>query len=347
MMTQEEWDAFSGRVLSDMGTAVLVMDLKGTVVYANHPAEEILELKTELGSCAEQFSLHPENAGNDDFNEAVMAALYGKEETHAEKVPFHAPSGKQHFLSMTSSFLPGKTEEDSLIVLSLTDVTEAEQLEREVRDSSMIFTTFLTGFCIWMIIYALWEYLGRPVSPDLMTNGVEVLGFVMLFIILSRTDLTWRDLGLIPNHPARTMRTGVFFAACSVVFLCGMKLIIRMFDPKAFAPDAPFLDLSLFGARQIRYLLTALVQEFLARSVMQDNLKRIIPGRHIPAEAILLSSLIFATLHIHLGLMFMLGAAILAGLEGILYERQKSILGVWIVHWVFGVTGTLLHMISH
>ena len=50
MMTQEEWDAFSGRVLSDMGTAVLVMDLKGTVVYANHPAEEILELKTEPGS---------------------------------------------------------------------------------------------------------------------------------------------------------------------------------------------------------------------------------------------------------------------------------------------------------
>ena len=43
----------------------------------------------------------------------------------------------------------------------------------------------------------------------------------------------------------------------------------------------------------------------------------------------------------------MLGAARLAGLEGILYEKQQSIYGVWIVHWVFGVTGTLLHIIDH
>ncbi len=49
--------------------------------------------------------------------------------------------------------------------------------------------------------------------------------------------------------------------------------------------------------------------------------------------AILLSSVIFAALHIHLGFLFMVGATILAGLEGILYEKQQNIFGVWIVHW--------------
>ena len=43
----------------------------------------------------------------------------------------------------------------------------------------------------------------------------------------------------------------------------------------------------------------------------------------------------------------MLGAVILAGLEGLLYEKQKTILGVWIVHWAFGVCGTLLCLIDH
>ena len=63
--------------------------------------------------------------------------------------------------------------------------------------------------------------------------------------------------------------------------------------------------------------------------------------------AIVLSSLIFSALHIHFGFLFMSGAAILAGLEGILYEKQQNIFGVWIVHWVFGVTGTLLCLIDH
>ncbi|MBQ6541591.1 MAG: CPBP family intramembrane metalloprotease [Lachnospiraceae bacterium] len=61
----------------------------------------------------------------------------------------------------------------------------------------------------------------------------------------------------------------------------------------------------------------------------------------------MLSSFIFAALHIHLGFIFMVGAAILAGLEGILYEKQQNIFGVWIVHWVFGVSGTLLCLIDH
>ena len=42
----------------------------------------------------------------------------------------------------------------------------------------------------------------------------------------------------------------------------------------------------------------------------------------------------------------MVGAAVLAGLEGILYEKQRSLIGVWIVHWVFGVAGALLCLIS-
>ncbi len=61
----------------------------------------------------------------------------------------------------------------------------------------------------------------------------------------------------------------------------------------------------------------------------------------------MLSSLIFSGLHIHFGFLFMEGAAVLAGLEGILYEKHQNILGVWIVHWAFGVTGTLLCLIDH
>ena len=80
---------------------------------------------------------------------------------------------------------------------------------------------------------------------------------------------------------------------------------------------------------------------------MQGNLRRILVSKHKGAMAIVISSLIFAGLHIHLGFMFMIGAAVLAGLEGILYEKQQNIFGVWILHWCFGVCGTLLGLVGH
>ena len=117
--------------------------------------------------------------------------------------------------------------------------------------------------------------------------------------------------------------------------------------PTALNRMPRFFDISRFGLRQVLYILRAGIQEFLARSVIQGDLKRITVGRYTGLRAILLSSLIFSGLHIHFGFLFMAGAAVLAGLEGILYEKQQNILGVWIVHWAFGVTGTLLCLIDH
>jgi len=338
---------FSERVLRDMSSAVLVLDSKGRIVYVNGPAARMLEVDEGYREERAPFSLISDNAYNDSFDEAIFAALYDKDRTTVEKVPYMAPSGRKYVVLMSSSYLKESDSDDALLVITLSDETVAEEMTRKFNDSSNTFTTFLFGFCGWILIYALWEFLGRPISADFMTHGVEVLGILMLVFILSRTSLSWRELGITTHEPAKTVRTALIVAVCAVVFLFALKAVARLIDPNCFEPDAPFFDLSRFGLRQILYVFTAGIQEFLARSVMQGNLKRITPGRHTGALAILLSSVIFAALHIHFGFLFMVGAAILAGLEGILYEKQQNIFGVWIVHWVFGVSGTLLCLIDH
>ena len=338
---------FSERVLRDMSSAVLVLDSRGGIVYVNDPAAGMLEVDEGYREEKIRFSLLSDSTYNDSFNEAIFAALYDKNATTVKKVPYMAPSGRKYVFLLSSSYLRESDTEDALLVITLNDETKAEEMARKFNDSSNTFTTFLFGFCGWILVYALWEFLGRPVAADFMTHGVEVLGLLMLVFILRRTSLNWRDLGVTTHEPAKTIRTAVIIAACSFAFLCGFKAAARLIDPNCFEPAAPFLDLSRFGLRQILYVFTAGIQEFLARSVMQGNLKRITPGEHTGALAICLSSVIFAALHIHLGFLFMAGAAILAGLEGILYEKQQNIFGVWIVHWVFGVSGTLLCLIDH
>ena len=337
--------AFSERVLRDMYDAVLVLDGKGNIVYVNGPAARMLELDEGYCEAGARFSLLSANGYNESFDDAIFAALYNKDETTVKKVPYMAPSGKKYVFIMSSSFM--QDTEGSYLVITLSDETTAEEMTRKFRDSSNTFTTFLFAFTGWILIYAFWEFMGRPVAADFMTHGVEVLGIIMLVLILCRTSFSWRDLGVVTHEPGKTVKTALIVAGGAFLFLVALKLVFRMIDPNCFEPEAPFLDIRRFGLRQLVYVFTAGIQEFLARSVIQRNLKRITSGTHTALLAILLSSLIFAALHIHFGFLFMLGSAVLAGLEGILYEKQQNILGVWIVHWVFGVSGTLLCLIDH
>lgn len=340
-------EAFAPRVLRDMSSAVLVLNRKGYIMYVNRPASRMLELKSDPVPGTTHFRSFSEDPYNDDFNESILDAIYHKSGTHISKVRYQSPSGRKYIFHMSCSFLDKPGTENDRIVITLTDETKEEMLQEKIHDSATTFSTFLFGFSIWMILYALWEYLGRPISGDDMTHGIELLAIIMLVYIVQRTSLTWHDLGLHVHHPKQTVRTALIVAACACAFLCILKAVIRIFVPTAFNPEAPFFDLSRFGTRQVLYFLTAGIQEFLARSVMQGNLKRIMVSKYRAAEAIVLSSLIFAAMHMHLGFLFMIGAAILAGLEGILYEKQNTILGVWIVHWAFGVCGTMLWLIDH
>ena len=335
---------FSERVLRDMYDAVLVLDGDG-IVYVNGPAARMLEVSEGYREAGVRFSFLTENEYNSSFNEAIFSALYNREETTVKRVPYMSPSGKKYVFVLSSSFL--QDTEGAQLVVTLSDETVAEEMTQKFNDASNTCTSFLFGFCGWILIYALWEYLGRPIPADFMTHGVELLGIVMLVFILRRTSLTWRDLGVKTREPGKTVRTALIVGVCVVGFLCGLKAVCRMIDPNCFEPEAPFLDLSRFGLRQILYIFTAGIQEFLARIAVQRNIKRIAVGKHTATLAIFLSALIFAALHIHLGFVFMASAAILAGLEGILYEKQRNIFGVWIVHWIFGVSGTLLCLIDH
>ena len=346
-MDQYQMEQFSDRALQDMSSAVLVLDIRENIIYVNQPASEILEVESGRRSEKNQFALYSDDSYNDAFHDTILNALFQKKSTVFSRVPFQSPSGKRYVLQMSSSFLPGLTDEDAQLVITFSDDTEVEVTRQRLSDSSRTFSTFLFGFCFWILFYALWEFLNRPWSADLMTHGVELLGIVMLLFIFQFTSLTWHDLGIKTDQPGKTIRTALLVAAGAIGLLFGIKMIARVIDPNSFEPDAPFFDISRFGLRQIIYVFTAGIQEFLARSVIQGNLKRITVVRNPGLLAILLSSLIFAALHIHLGFLFMCGAAILAGLEGILYEKQQNIFGVWIVHWAFGVCGTLLCLIDH
>ena len=69
-------------------------------------------------------------------------------------------------------------------------------------------------------------------------------------------------------------------------------------------------------------------------------------GKNATMAAIILSSLLFGAVHIAHGFMYMAAAMILLGALGGLYEKQRNIWGVAIIHYVLGQAACCLGFLA-
>ncbi|MCY1379099.1 CPBP intramembrane metalloprotease [compost metagenome] len=87
------------------------------------------------------------------------------------------------------------------------------------------------------------------------------------------------------------------------------------------------------------YVLLSPVQEFVARGLMQGALTRMLTGRWVPLQAILVSNAVFSISHQHLGLGYALAVFVPGLFWGWLYHRHGSLLGVCVSHAIIGLWG--------
>ena len=341
---------FASRVLRDMLSGVLVLNKHGKIEYSNKPAQKMLELSSNeernedffasiMDITNEKNSIDAEY--NDDFNEYIFQSVYSREETHNGRVNYMTPSGHKRVFEMSSSFLENDEDADSSqIVITLLDVTREEEMRIKFKDSSTTFSIFLMGICGWLTLYALWEALDQPFDKKIITHGVEVLGIILITFIFKFTSLSWKDIGLFNANPKKTRIHNLILIGVTLAVLLTIKFIFKD-NPNVVRPG-PFIDFSVMDANRWFYIVTAFVQEFLARGCVQSNLKRISASKHPTIISITMASLVFAVLHIHLGIAFMMGAALLSAILGIVYDRQENIYGVWLIHWFAGTMAALL-----
>jgi membrane protease YdiL (CAAX protease family) len=229
------------------------------------------------------------------------------------------------------------------------DITDPEELARKMEqkfhDASALLAILMSGICAWLLFYALWESLGRPFSIAYMVQAEDALGVFLFIEMMRHTSFTWSDIGFWTDEPKKVIKQSLIICAISFVVLCLVKYVAQLFDPSLFQTERGFFDIYRFNLYQVGYLFTAFIQEFIARSALQSNLRRI-AIKNKAVYSIIQTSIIFAMFHIEYGFYFMIGAAVLGGLLGIMFEKQRSLLGVWIVHWFLGVAAYLLGIIE-
>ena len=330
---------FFSRITRDISDGIIVLDLHGEIMLVNKCASEILKSDDIVyGAKYSAVMMNDQNRENDRFHQFLLDAVYDKTKTHKGDLEYTCPDGTVKTLHVSTSFLFGEdgTEHEG-VVIQFTDITEVSLLRRKVADSARVFVLLLGGVCLWVLTSVVWEALGKPVSETVMTKVVEVFGLGMFVYLLKYTSITLDDMGLRADKRTvvRSIAVDSAFTAAAFAALIAIKAVL--IKTGAYPAGTPIFRFeNLLDFSYYIYPITVVVQEFLTRGVIEESIRRIIPGKYSTATSIIVSSLFFAALHIHKGIVFMLGAALLLGLFGVLYKKQRNIWGLCIPHFVLG-----------
>jgi PAS domain S-box-containing protein len=337
------------RILRDVDDGVLALDKHGRVIYMNERCRLLFGVnQNAIGKTyAEIFFNDADDRENDCFHQFVLDAAYQKDTAHKGVVPYTDFNGKKRYLKVTSSYLKNsEADDESGVIVVISDVTESELLKKKKKDAVTVFTCIIACVCLYILLLSTLDFLKINVPTKALTQVINAMVLFFSIIIYKKTDFTVDELGLKIRNYKSTLGIAVAISAGVVGLLIAAKCLILQIAPDFFADNAPFWNWNIGVYSWVSYVFTCIIQEFLARSMIYGSIRKMFDGRYAEISAILLSSLLFGAVHIAHGFMYMMASIVLLGALGGLYERQRSIWGVVIIHYVLGEAAHCLGFLS-
>ncbi len=331
---EEMQETLDTRVLRDFDDGIITIDRVGVIRYINPAASMILGLTVNAVGKRYRDVFTKENQALLEF---LVKATAEKNTAQRGDILFRREDGSS--VRLNASCICLQDEEDPRersFAIHFDDITEIDALRRKRRESSVVFIGTMTAVSIWIFVVALWQQTGQRVSQELMTQCIHAISLVMFFYIRHYTHFTYEEMGLRIKGISGAIRTDCLLTAVFAAVLFSLKFVLLRVSPGFFAEGAPFWDWSKANWSDYIYPLTTVLQEFLSRGVIHENLRRIFVGKYSEASAIIVSSLVFGALHIHRGFIYMIAATALLSIFGVLYRKQNSIWGLCIPHFLLG-----------
>jgi len=155
-------------------------------------------------------------------------------------------------------------------------------------------------------------------------------------LLLWKSPMTFRLDALKPGTGKCFRREMLEAGAVSLVLITGMlvwRAVLNTKDPAAAA--RPVFGLYPFIHGRWFYPVSAVLQEFFIKGVVQENFRSLSPAgsRHY---TVIMTGMFFAALHANYPLYYLLGAGLLCVGTGYLYERDRNIWGSALIHFVIG-----------
>ncbi len=220
--------------------------------------------------------------------------------------------------------------------------------KKSYHDFANLMTTVLIVFSLYTLslipLRSFVEHFGVSTFVDIALIGLFT---IVIFIFIKKSSYSFATFGLTLTNWRKHVREATLLTLPILIFFVFLKWGLITFVPAyshipLFNLGAAFTDieftLTIFTGTVVIYIVFCFIQEFIARGGLQSAFHLLLPdGKGKTFKAILLSNLLFAVAHTHIGTVFALAAFIPGLFWGWMYARQTSIIGVSVSHILIGV----------
>ena len=218
----------------------------------------------------------------------------------------------------------------------------AVDADKKARFLARFFPRVITLICLYQFVI---EFISRPHSHDSYTTlatGFLLLLFSLIFFYYAlKSGLPWSFFGFQAPHLKRDLKEAIIWS----IYLCLFFLLGKFFLIHCIGL---FSDLNLFGTHRasslhvvclhaVSYAVLTGLQTFIIQGFIQSSLFALDRDQLSKYQAILITMLIFAIIHIDLNIAYALIVIIPGMLWAVLYTRNRSLVGVYLSHAIFGV----------
>jgi len=201
---------------------------------------------------------------------------------------------------------------------------------------------FFTGvlFLIIGYIFVLSLIQLVPFLNRISSRIIELSAVLLGIFIIRRSRLPLRDFGLNLNDWKRSLLDGFLFSVPVIFIMFALKLYLYKNQVKGF--ETAFFLYPVNSLPTYLYVPISLVQEFLAKGIIQTAILIGIVHRHKNFMAVVMSSAIFGCVHANYSFVLAISSMLLGIGWGYIYLKRPTIVGVSFSHYLIGVVAWLL-----
>lgn len=329
-------DSNAGYILRDMTDGVVIIGADGKLKGINPAAVSLLELQNPRTSSF-LMQLFQDDSRNDGFVQSILNALHAEDKPGNTLSDYYTPDGKKKIISVKPTYAKDDKAGKELIIV-LSDVTEREMSMKYHKDVVFLTSVFFVFICLFMFVFKLFD----EVLPGVVTASQITMSALLVMLYLAYLFLKKTSIQLRLAWKGRPVLDGIIITAVVIAIMIIAKALLVYLGKITVTDSSPFFRFARFTWKELYwYLPCVLMQEFIARSVVQETLLYIFGGNNAWLS-ILISTLLFGTMHVTYSFTMMVGATIMMGVIGMFYHKNRNLLAVSIVHYCCAEAAVIL-----
>lgn len=203
------------------------------------------------------------------------------------------------------------------------------------EESNSIIMYMLSTLILCLITLKIMGMFMGYIPKYICTRTIETISVFLLVVFLQYTEFKIYRTGLVATKEEikRTLIRCSIISIMIIIALALTRLIMTKRNPDIAGRSwfKPYFHLYM----RWYYPFVSILQEFLSKGVMQENVKRLF-GEEKAKWTLLACSFLFALYHVNYPLYYIIGAGVLNYITGIIYEKDRSIWGCSMIHFCVG-----------